>query len=292
VDLPVAVGSWFALAEVDQELCPFPDPPFVACVIVPVGIVTVMRFASCKSVEHSILYPVGRKVLNPWMREGWALNRWETHLIMPGCRCCTTQIDVSSKWRMNEKRGGGKGTVFKRSASGKMGALSGKEDGLTCTGLKRSRDRGCTPDLYPWCCRLNPHAAGPGRGTSSTVFGTGLTIIPPASFEGVMGELKTETPPLSSEETQLVLWYQEQKNYEPGSALSSSSISIYLCLRAGGSTSSRVKVNRQTGGESHASMMAASEAKLRNFQHSCIKACDDMIMKVIMPFSTIITGRF
>jgi hypothetical protein len=72
------------LAEVDQDLCPFPDPPFVVCVIVPVGIVTVMRFASCKSVEHSILYPVGRKVLNPWMREGWALNRCETRLITPG----------------------------------------------------------------------------------------------------------------------------------------------------------------------------------------------------------------
>lgn len=50
---------------IDHRMGPFPCPLLVVCIVVPVGVVTVMKFASCASVEHSMRYPTGKNVLNP-----------------------------------------------------------------------------------------------------------------------------------------------------------------------------------------------------------------------------------
>jgi uncharacterized membrane protein len=42
----------------------------VDCTMVPDGVVTVMTSDDCASEPTSMRYPAGRKVLNPWMREG------------------------------------------------------------------------------------------------------------------------------------------------------------------------------------------------------------------------------
>lgn len=62
--------SWRAAGgeALDHE-SPCPGPP-VVCMVLPLGVVTVIKLASKASVVHSIRYPTGRKVLNPWMREG------------------------------------------------------------------------------------------------------------------------------------------------------------------------------------------------------------------------------
>ncbi len=49
----------------------------------PDGVVTRMLLGLFSS-PHSILYPGGRKVLNPWMRLGWPANRSDTRLMTPG----------------------------------------------------------------------------------------------------------------------------------------------------------------------------------------------------------------
>jgi hypothetical protein len=46
-----------------------PTPPGV-CVVVPVGVVTVIRLLSLGSRLHSMRYPGGRKVLKPCINEG------------------------------------------------------------------------------------------------------------------------------------------------------------------------------------------------------------------------------
>jgi hypothetical protein len=60
-----------------------PTPPGV-CVVVPVGVVTVMRLLSLGSRLHSMRYPGGRKVLKPWMRLGCPRKRVETLSMTPG----------------------------------------------------------------------------------------------------------------------------------------------------------------------------------------------------------------
>ena len=49
-----------------------PAMPFAPsfCVVVPLGVVTVIMLASDGSIEHSILYPGGKNVLKPCMRDG------------------------------------------------------------------------------------------------------------------------------------------------------------------------------------------------------------------------------
>jgi len=42
----------------------------MVCMVLPLGVVTVIKLASEASVVHSIRYPTGKKVLNPWIREG------------------------------------------------------------------------------------------------------------------------------------------------------------------------------------------------------------------------------
>lgn len=53
-------------------------------VVVPVGVVTRIGFGSDGSKEHSILYPGGKNVLNPWIKLGWPLNNVETLSMTPG----------------------------------------------------------------------------------------------------------------------------------------------------------------------------------------------------------------
>ena len=48
------------------------------CVVVPDGVVTVMVLGSEGSVEVSMRYPTGKKVLKPCMRIGFPLNYLET----------------------------------------------------------------------------------------------------------------------------------------------------------------------------------------------------------------------
>ena len=52
---------------IDHENAVLPRPPPVVCIVVPLGVVTVICLAS---IEHSIRYPAGKKVLKPWMRTG------------------------------------------------------------------------------------------------------------------------------------------------------------------------------------------------------------------------------
>lgn len=56
----------------------------VVCVIVPIGVVTVMVLKSNGSAEMSILYPGGRKVLKPCMRYGFPVKSVETRSMTPG----------------------------------------------------------------------------------------------------------------------------------------------------------------------------------------------------------------
>lgn len=52
-------------------------------IVEPDGVVTRILFGLF-SKPHSILYPGGKKVLNPWIRFGCPANRSETRLITPG----------------------------------------------------------------------------------------------------------------------------------------------------------------------------------------------------------------
>jgi hypothetical protein len=45
--------------------------PLVDCNMVPEGVVTVMTSDDCASEPTSMRYPIGRNVLNPWIRAGW-----------------------------------------------------------------------------------------------------------------------------------------------------------------------------------------------------------------------------
>lgn len=56
----------------------------VEVVVFPLGVVTKILFGSRGSIEQSIRYPAGKKVLNPDIRSGWPLNSVETRLITPG----------------------------------------------------------------------------------------------------------------------------------------------------------------------------------------------------------------
>lgn len=62
--------------------------------VLPLGVVTVIKLASKASVVHSIRYPKGRKVLNPWMREGWPLKRVETRSMTPGVSILEQNVGV------------------------------------------------------------------------------------------------------------------------------------------------------------------------------------------------------
>lgn len=59
-------------------------PLMFGFVVVPVGVVTVIGLGSEGSREHSIRYPGGKNVLNPWIKLGWPLNNVETLSITPG----------------------------------------------------------------------------------------------------------------------------------------------------------------------------------------------------------------
>ena len=80
----VSMGSVDEVIEVDHMMVSFPGPLFVVCIMVPVGVVTVIKLASFASVEHSMRYPTGKKVLKPWIRDGCPLKRCDTRLMTPG----------------------------------------------------------------------------------------------------------------------------------------------------------------------------------------------------------------
>lgn len=52
--------------------------------VVPVGVVTLITSGSFGSVEHSMRYPGGRKVLKPDINSGCPLNNIDTRSITPG----------------------------------------------------------------------------------------------------------------------------------------------------------------------------------------------------------------
>jgi len=49
----------------------------VGCMILN-GVVIVMTSDDCASEPTSMRYPIGRNVLNPWIREGWPRNKLAT----------------------------------------------------------------------------------------------------------------------------------------------------------------------------------------------------------------------
>ncbi len=51
--------------------------------VAPVGIVTV-TLVSCPSWMRSIRWPTGRNTLNPWIREGCPMKRFEMRSMVPG----------------------------------------------------------------------------------------------------------------------------------------------------------------------------------------------------------------
>jgi len=63
-------------------------------VVVPVGVVTRIGLGSDGSNEHSILYPGGKKVLNPWIKFGCPLNSVETRSITPGVSILILKVNV------------------------------------------------------------------------------------------------------------------------------------------------------------------------------------------------------
>ena len=91
-------SSWRAAGgEVLDHESPCPGPPEV-CMVLPLGVVTVIKLASNASVVHSIRYPTGRKVLNPWMREGWPLKRVETRSMTPGVSILEQKVGARLVW--------------------------------------------------------------------------------------------------------------------------------------------------------------------------------------------------
>lgn len=56
----------------------------VDVVLLPLGVVTMMRLGSLGSTEHSMRYPAGRKVLNPEISCGCPLNSVDTLSMTPG----------------------------------------------------------------------------------------------------------------------------------------------------------------------------------------------------------------
>jgi hypothetical protein len=79
-----ALGTSDEVWEVDHKMGPCPGPLLVVCIMVPVGVVTMIKLESCESVEHSMRYPTGKKVLKPWMSDGCPLKRKDTRLMTPG----------------------------------------------------------------------------------------------------------------------------------------------------------------------------------------------------------------
>ena len=63
-------------------------PAPIEWIVEPEGVVTRMLFGLF-SRPHSMRYPGGRKVLNPWMRLGWPAKSSETLLMTPGVSILT-----------------------------------------------------------------------------------------------------------------------------------------------------------------------------------------------------------
>lgn len=56
--------------------------------------------------KHSIRYPGGRKVLNPWIRDGWPRKRVETRSMTPGVSMLQAvstarQVEATHTWPLN-----------------------------------------------------------------------------------------------------------------------------------------------------------------------------------------------
>ena len=84
-------------------ICCWIGAPEVA-VVVPCGVVTLMAWGSEGSVEHSILYPGGRKVLKPWIKFGWPENRVETRSMTPGVSMLWAYRGVMSAVKIKRRK--------------------------------------------------------------------------------------------------------------------------------------------------------------------------------------------